>query len=443
MKEKFRDSLTVGFALFAIFFGAGNLIFPPYLGFIVGQHWLSATAGFTLTDPVLAIVTVIVTTKLGGRIDDIGRRVSPNFAKGLGVITILLIATLIAVPRTAATVHEIAIVPNFPNISPVWTSLIFFALTLYFVFNEGKVMNIIGNILTPILLITLTMFIVVVVFNPPGPLLTPTIPENYFMRGFTEGYQTMDALGAPLMAGIVVADFIRRGYQKTTERYEMVKKAGLIALGLLIFIYGGLAYIGATMGSHFPESITRVEILLGAFSHVFGNIGALIIAIIVTLACLTTSVGLTATCGDFFHSISNGLVRYKVVVVISVGISMLISLFTVDEIIIYAGPILEVIYPVMIALVLLSLVDRFIYYDLIFLGGVLGAFLISLLEVLARIFEWTSITYGITQFIPLADRGFTWVIPSVILAIIFGLLAKLTGLGKTIDDHNKENAVFR
>lgn len=116
---------------------------------------------------------------------------------------------------------------------------------------------------------------------------------------------------------------------------------------------------------------------------------------------------------------------------------MLISLFTVDEIIIYAGPILEVIYPVMIALVLLSLVDRFIYYDLIFLGGVLGAFLISLLEVLARIFEWTSITYGITQFIPLADRGFTWVIPSITLAIIFGLLAKLTGLGKTIDDHNK------
>jgi len=108
------------------------LIFPPYLGFIAGQHWLSATTGFTLTDHVLAIVTVIVTTKLGGRIDDIGRRVSPNFAKGLGVITILLIATLIAVPRTAATVHEIAIVPNFPNISPVWTIAYIFCFNIIF-----------------------------------------------------------------------------------------------------------------------------------------------------------------------------------------------------------------------------------------------------------------------------------------------------------------------
>lgn len=145
-----RDITVVGFALFAIFFGAGNLIFPVYLGLNAGENWISSMIGFVLTDPFLAITVIIVTTKLGGQAEDVGKRVSHGFAKMLGVISVLSIATFIAVPRTAATVHEIAIQPNWPNVSPVITSLIFFALTLYFVINEGKVMDIIGNFFNPI-----------------------------------------------------------------------------------------------------------------------------------------------------------------------------------------------------------------------------------------------------------------------------------------------------
>lgn len=443
MKRQYRDSMTVGFALFAIFFGAGNLIFPPYLGFSAGRDWLSATGGFLLTDPFLAILTVVVTTKLGGRIDDIGRRVGVNFAKGLGILTILLITSLVAVPRTAATVHEIAIAPNFPGISPVWTSIIFFSLTMYFVFNEGRVIDFIGNFLTPMLLITLAIFIIRVVFNPPGELSAPIVEGNQFIRGFMEGYQTMDALAAPLMAGIVVTDFVRRGYGHPEQSYHMVKKAGYIALALLIFVYSGLTYIGATMGSHFPASVTRVEILLGSFLQVFGGMGAVLIALIVTLACLTTSVGLTATCGDFFHSISNGRLSYKAIVLLSLVVSFLISLFTVDEIIIYAGPILEVIYPVMITLVLLSAVDRFIIYDMTYIGAVTGVLLMSIIEVASRLLGWTGFSQWLDHWIPLASIGLAWVMPAIILGIVFGLIGKYAAVGKRLADHNEVHTVYR
>lgn len=197
------------------------------------------------------------------------------------------------------------------------------------------------------------------------------------------------------------------------------------------------------MGSHFPASVTRVEILLGAFSQVFGDMGAVLIALIVTLACLTTSVGLTATCGDFFHSISNGRFSYKAIVLLSVGVSFLISLFTVDEIIIYAGPMLEVIYPVIMTLVLLSAVDRFIVYDMIYVGAVVGTLLMSLVEVVSQLLGWEALSQWVDHWIPLANIGLAWIMPAIILSIIFGLIGKYAGVGKKFTDHKDERAVYR
>lgn len=433
--------MTVGFALFAIFFGAGNLIFPPYLGFSSGDGWLGATVGFIVTDAVLAMAIVVVTTKLGGHAEDIGRRVSPWFGKSLVMIAILLIATFIAVPRTAATVHEIVIAPNFPGVSPIWTSIVFFVLTLFFVFNEGKVMDMIGTILTPVLLVTLALFIVWVIIHPPGDIIASVSDQNHFVNGLTEGYQTMDALGAPLMAGIIVSDFIRRGYTNKTERYQLVKLSGLVALALLIFIYGGLTYAGATMGNYFPADVSRVTLLFGTFAQVSGNVGAMILAVIVTAACLTTAVGLSATCGDFFHTTSNHKLQYKPIVLTSIAISFLISLFTVDEIIVYAGPILSMIYPVMMALVVLSAVDQFIQYDWIYIGAVVGALSMSVLENMAGIMQWQQVTDTLNRLVPLASLGFGWVVPSAVCAIVLGVISHLTGIGKTRQAHLNDRMI--
>lgn len=442
MSKRMRDITVVGFALFAIFFGAGNLIFPVYLGLNAGENWISSMIGFVLTDPFLAITVIIVTTKLGGQAEDVGKRVSHGFAKMHGVISVLSIATFIAVPRTAATVHEIAIQPNWPNVSPVITSLIFFALTLYFVINEGKVMDIIGNFLTPFLLITLAVFIGWIIFNPPGSIMPSQIQGNDFFVGFTEGYQTMDALGANLMAGILVTDFIRKGYTDKKQRYHNVIYSGILAFLLLAFVYGGLIYVGATFSGIYPTDVSRSQLLIMVFAHIFGDFGALLISVVVTLACLTTSVGLTATCGDYFQTISKNKLSYKPVVLTSALISLFISLFTVDEIIAYAGPLLDIVYPVVMTLVLISILDRHIKYDLIYIGGVLGALFVSLSETVMGLFNMQGAIDGWNQFIPLAEQGFGWIIPALGCALIGGLIAHVFKVGKTIDDHDNARAVY-
>jgi len=435
MKQRTKDIFIVGFALFAIFFGAGNLIFPPYLGFQGGTDWVSGMVGFLATDPILPIIGVIVTIKLGGSADDIGTRVAPWFSKVLGITAVLCIATILAVPRTAATVHEIAIQPTWPGVSPWITSIIFFGLVILFVVKESKVVDIIGKYLTPLLIVVLFALIIVSIFSPAGEI-TGSSDGNIFSTGFTEGYQTMDALGAALMAGIVVNDFKLRGYWDPRDRYKASIGASIVALLLLGFIYGGLTYVGATMTEVAPAGITRPELLISSFGEYFGSFGTISIGIAVALACLTTAVGLTATAGNFFSTITNEKLKYNYVVVTSAMTSLIISIFGVSQIVNIAGPILDIVYPVFIAVILFSIFDKQIKYDAIYIGAVLGAFLIALIETLYGTLGIFGGLAGMIQYIPLASYGFAWFVPTLVGAFIGWLLGKFGQLGKRRNDHD-------
>ena len=351
MNKKFKDIIIVGFALFAIFFGAGNLIFPPYLGVLAGTEYKKAMLGFLLTDPVLPILGVIITAKLGGAAEDLGKRVGNNFSKVLGTVTILTIGPLFAVPRTAATTHEV-----FPG-TPLWvTSLIFFILTAIFVFNETGVIDKIGKYLTPGLVIILLVIIVKCIVDPIGVMNVAT-ENQIFLKGFAEGYQTMDALGAALMTGIVVSDLKRKGYLNEQERVKLVKWVGLVAFLLLAIIYGGLIYVGATASKIYTVQYTRVDILLGTVQHILGSAGKFAIGIAVSLACLTTSVGLSAVAGDFLSGITKNKLGYKPIVLATVFVSGLISLAGVEGLINAAVPILSTVYPIIMVLIFLGIFD--------------------------------------------------------------------------------------
>lgn len=420
----FRDTITIGFALFAIFFGAGNLIFPPYLGVISGSNYIKAMIGFLLTDPVLPVLGVIVTANLGGRAEDLGKRVSPTFAKVLGAIAILTIGPFFCVPRTAATTYDIAVKQIFPSV-PLWiTSIVFFALTIVFVLNEGEVISYVGNILTPGLLIVLTIIIVKSIFDPIGPVRQ--IPDdNFFLRGFTEGYQTMDALGSALMAGIVMGDIKRRGYLKKDEQMKMMLGVGFVCFLLLAFVYGGLTYMGSTASSSFTAQSERVDILMGSVHALFGNLGRVVMGIGVSLACLTTSVGLTATCGNYFESISKGKLKYKYVVLASATVSVILSLLGVEGLINLAVPVLSTIYPVIIVLIVLSAFDKFIKYNETYISATLTTFIISLVQSLNMVFGILQGPTDIIKNLPLKNYGFEWLIPVVIVAIICTIIASI------------------
>ncbi|NEZ46804.1 branched-chain amino acid transport system II carrier protein [Clostridium niameyense] len=433
-QKRFNDVFVLGFALFAIFFGAGNLIFPPSLGLAAGKHWPLAALGFLLTDPVLPILGVIATSKAGGKAEDLGKRVSPTFAKALGALCILVVGPLFSIPRTSATVYEIAVKPFMPNSPIIITSVIFFILTYLFVVNQNSVMEKIGKYLTPALLIILTVIIIKSIIKPIAPMIDPK-PNNFFLLGFREGYQTMDALGASLMSGIVLTDLIYRGYKERKDQEVMTNKIGLVAGALLLFIYGGLTYVGATGGDLFKPGISRVDLLLGLVTKLFGTTGAVATSIVVSLACLTTSVGLTATTANYFNSISKGKISYKFMSIAVVLCSLFLSLIGVEGLINIAVPILATIYPVIIVLIVMTLFDKYIPNGNTYTGAVLGAFLVSFV---INVNDATGLLGGpmkVVKKLPLFEGGFPWILPAVVLGIIFMIYGK----SKETKNVNHEN----
>lgn len=438
---KRKDVIICGFALFAIFFGAGNLIFPPYLGVVAKSSWVEVMLGFLLSDPVLPILGVIVTVMLGGKAEALGKRVNPLFASALGLLIILTIGPLYAIPRTGATTHEIFIRPLLPeNISSqtsmivkVITCFAFFALTLYLVLNEGKVIEIIGKYLTPGLLIILALVVVVSIVKPPGPIVHSD-EKGMFVRGLKEGYQTMDAMVSALFAGIVAADLARRGYKDKQTQIKASIQVGIVAFVLLAVVYGSLTYAGATVSSYYTPDNERTEILIGMVTMMLGTVGKVLMGIVVTLACLTTSVGLVSVCGNYFESISKGALKYKTVAVVTTLVSFALSLIGVTKMIEYSGPILSTVYPMIIALIIISLFDKFVKYNLTYAGAVIGAFIVGFVQsvpIKGAAFEGFK---GFIGSLPLNAIGFEWVAPTAVFAVVFTIIAMATGIGGTIDD---------
>lgn len=432
-RKKIIDIIICGFALFAIFFGAGNLIFPPYLGVISGNNWGIANIAFLLSDPLLPILGVIVTALLGGQATDLGKRVSKHFSIIIGAISIILIGPLFAVPRTGATTHEI-FVQSFVPSAPQWiTSLIFFGLTLYIAIHSHTVIDAIGKYLTPILLFILLLVFIAAVVQPNASFQTTT-SAGLFSQSFKEGYQTMDALGAALMAGVVISDLTRRGYTEKKEQHQMMFGVGIVSFILLALVYSSLTYAGATVSTVYDSTIQRPALLIGLIEQLLGSFGKVAMGIAVSFACLTTSVGLITTCGHYFSTLTNGKLEYKKIVVVSVVISFLLSLLGVDALLQLAVPVLSAIYPMVIALIFLSIFDRYIIYNWTYTGAVVGAFFIGGIQAIHLFSQmqggnFLSELAAWTNTLPLNQFGFEWLVPAIIGSVVFTVISKFTGMG--------------
>ena len=432
-RKKITDIIICGFALFAIFFGAGNLIFPPYLGVISGNNWGIANIAFLLSDPLLPILGVIVTALLGGQATDLGKRVSKHFSIIIGAISIILIGPLFAVPRTGATTHEI-FVQSFVPTAPQWiTSLIFFGLTLYIAIHSHTVIDAIGKYLTPILLFILLLVFIAAVVQPNADFQTTT-SAGLFSQSFKEGYQTMDALGAALMAGVVISDLTRRGYTEKKEQHQMMFGVGIVSFILLALVYSSLTYAGATVSTAYDSTVQRPALLISLIEQLLGSFGKVAMGIAVSFACLTTSVGLITTCGHYFSTLTNGKLEYKKIVVVSVVLSFLLSLLGVDALLQLAVPVLSAIYPMVIALIFLSIFDCYIVYNWTYTGAVVGAFFIGGIQAihlfsqmqggnfLSGLADWTNT-------LPLHQFGFEWLVPAIIGSVVFTVISTFTGMG--------------
>ena len=433
MTNRKKDILISGLALFAIFFGAGNLIFPPYLGVITGDGWLATMVGFLLADPVIPILTVIVTAAAGGRAVDIGKRVGDKFAKILTLLAIICIGPAFAIPRTAATTYEVGFQSFFPNL-PIWVvTIVFFAITFALSFKESNVVNIIGKYITPALLVFLFIVIIKAIISPIEKPVDVPVEGGYFVKGFYEGYQTLDAFASPLFTGIVVADLMRKGYGKVNrkDRLSFIISVGIVASIFLSLVYGGLTYLGASGSSIFTADDSRVEILVSLIYMTLGNFGKFALSVCVTLACLTTAIGLTSSAGNFIEELTHGKVKYIYTVIVVTIISFLLSSLGVDAIINLAVPVLTIGYPIIIALVFYMIFDKKVPYNMAYILMVIGVTIVAVIETLGKQLGLGALV-EIIKSLPLAQFGFTWFIPSLVCFIIGWILGKF-GLGKKVN----------
>ena len=420
----FKDSIVIGFALFAMFFGAGNLIFPPFLGNSVGDQFVPALFGFLLTGVGLPLLGILACSRAEGSFEKIASRVGPRFAMVSTAILILALGPVIAIPRTASTTYELGIVTLFPSANSLITTLVFFAVCLFFVLKPTSIVDAIGKFLTPVLLIVLISIVVKGIFMPIGDI-APLGVEGTFVSSFKEGYQTMDAIAAMIFGSIVLASVRSKGYKDHKDISKVIMMAGMIAVLGLAIIYGGLMYLGAQTSGLEHVSFTRTQLVMYIVKEVFGSFGTIFLSISAILACLTTAVALLSASAEFFTKLFKGSVPYVANAIILTVISVLMATNDVDSIVALAGPALDVIYPLVIVLIVLTLMGRLVKSDRVVAWTVYVTLVVSLLTPLVPMMNISSLT-ALMTYLPLHAAGLGWMIPAIFTFILATVLTKST-----------------
>jgi len=434
MNKSTKDTLVVGFAMFAIFFGAGNLIFPPWIGQASGTAWFAGMIGLIITGIALPILSVVAVGNGGGTFKDLTQPVAPWFYKAYNFLIMICLGFLITHPRVGAVAYESGIRTLLPNmdqaiLKPI-ALIAFFGIAAYFSINASKVVDKVGEILTPVLLISLFVIIGLAIVRPIGTPVDTGI-QNAFYSGFVNAYQIGDVLTGLLCGSIFITSLKDKGYGPTTEKRGIVAllKACFVAFILLTFVYGGLEYLGATGGSYFAADTDQTVLLVGLVKMLGGSVITYVLATCVVLACLTTSTGLMSVIAGYINDITKGKVPYKVAVIIVAVVAVIQAMGGVAKIIVIAGPIFMFSYPLSIVLVLLGLFKKFIPNFGIWKGSILGAAIIGLydgLSIVGAIAGFTlpdSLTAAYNM-VPLATQGFAWIVPTIVGGIIGGLLFK-------------------
>ncbi|WP_280729578.1 branched-chain amino acid transport system II carrier protein [Fusobacterium sp. PH5-7] len=420
---KKKDVILTGFALFAMLFGAGNLIFPPMVGYVVGDQWISAAAGFFITGIGFPLLAILSSALAGKELDDFADKVSPLFSKIFNVVLILAIGPFLAIPRTGATAFELMLLPHVDGNNGMYKYVFlacYFIIVFLFSIKANAVIERIGKILTPVLLIILAVIVVKGVFFPIGEPLAKDI-SNTFRYGFYNGYQTMDTLAAIIFSSIILKA-IRNGRNLTVKQeMSFLSNSSMIAVCGLSLVYGGLLYIGATSYGVLHSTGTT-QLLTDIVNKLLGKEGNLALGVCVAGACLTTAIGLTATVGDYFSNLLK--TSYEKVITATVVLSFIFAGFGVDAIVKVSAPILTFLYPVAIVLIVLNCFKKYISSDKTYLGAVIGAGIIGFFEMTQTLGINLQFLNKIYIKLPLQTFGLAWVVPSLIFAVLFSILFK-------------------
>ena len=423
---KLTDIMALGFMLFAFFLGAGNIIFPPLAGQLAGDHFIPAMSGFLLTAVGLPLITIVAVAVAGGSWGHLTKDLPKRAATIMAVLIFIIIGPAFAAPRTGLVAYEMAVKPFFIDASQAHLTLFsiaFFVVAMFFSWSQGKLIDVIGKVLTPALFVGLVVLAVAVFVNPQGDILAAhgEYITQPLTKGFLEGYNTMDTF-ASLMFGMLIVDAIRsKGITDRAATTKYLISAGCIAAAGLAFVYISLFFLGATSATVAAGADNGGAILSLYVQSLFGPSGQLVLSVIVLLACLTTAIGLVSACSDYFSSLTP--LSYKTWVIINgvacatvanVGLSQLISL---------SVPVLFALYPVAIALVALTFLrSRFPNPKAAYRVVVLVSLLFALIDG-AKV---AGVDVSALKMLPLFEIGMGWLLPTAAAIICMFFVGKAT-----------------
>jgi len=409
---KAKETFIFGFAIFASFFGAGNLILPPMLGYNAGPDWWLVSFGFLTSATIIPLLALLGFARIRGSIMDFSHKVSAQFSL-IFSICVYAIAVVLACPRTAAVTHEMAIQPYFQS-SSLLTSSIYFSLVFLFAVNRGTVMEILGKYLSPVIGIILLIIIGIGIFAPEQTMLNGNFGSPY-ISGFLEGYQTYDALAGLILGGVMVVT-IQNSKRLASEHDKkmMIARSSLVAMLGLLVIYVGLIFLGAKFNAGFDDSITRSQLLSQLTQTTLGSSGTAFLSVLVALACFTTAISIVVGTSDFFKGIfKNSQKAYIITAAVSSLIGIVMGQFEVKFIIDMAVYILMFTYPITIVLILLNLLPEKFASPLVFKMVVGVAILFSITDFLKFIIPVENLEF-IYKLVPFSRDALGWVIPALI-----------------------------
>ncbi len=426
---KGQDILALGFMTFALFVGAGNIIFPPMVGLQAGPHVWMAALGFLITAVGLPVVTVVALAKVGGGMDALSSPIGKVAGGILAAVCYLAVGPLFATPRTATVSFEVGMAPlTGDGPLPLFLySLVYFILVFFISLYPGKLLDTVGRFLAPLKIVALAALGIAAFLLPAGPIgdAVPEYAASPFSQGFINGYLTMDTLGA-LVFGIVIVNAIRsRGVEspQLITRYAII--AGLIAGVGLALVYFSLFRLGAGSHSIAAGAGNGAAVLHAYVQHTFGSIGSVFLAVLISLACLVTAVGLTCACAEYFSEALR--LPYKALVVALALFSLLVSNLGLTNLIHFSIPVLTAIYPPCIALVALSFCKGFWHSQGRIVAPVMLVALVFGMVDAIKGTSYASYLPDVLAHLPLSDQGLAWLVPSVLALLAAVICDRLLG----------------
>lgn len=420
-----RNILLVGLTLFSMFFGAGNLIFPPFLGALAGTNTWIAMAGFAVTAIGFPVLGVIAVARSGGLMNLAGK-VHPKFAFVFTMLIYLSIGPCLAIPRTASTSFEMTVIPFLGDrfsagASQLVYSAVFFIIAYLVSLKPDKLTERLGKVLTPCLLTLIVLVFIGCIVKPAGGYGAPseTYAFNPFIKGFLEGYLTMDTMAA-LNFGIIISLNIRTlGVSEESAVVKDTIKAGLVAGCVLFLVYSSMAHVGAVTGGTFGAGDNGAQTLNQIVKFLYGKLGMVMLAAIFFIACLNTCIGLISSCSKYFNT-TFPRISYRLWAFIFAAVSLVISNVGLNKILEISVPILNAIYPAAIVLIILAFVFKdgvrwkMLYRSTILLTGIVSV---------ALSLEQVGVTglHTVLSSLPFYEVSLGWIGPAA-LGLLIGLV---------------------